>query len=448
MRTPTLLGLLITLPLLAGCLAPQPSEPTQDALDASGTVGLILRDHGEFIEYNASSFETLKALVDAFWPYTNAPQELLEIDTGTWYIDAGRVWDEDPHVPVALHDAWAGEGPLAAVPVRDPVNITAIPHELELTRLYYHTPGVGPGVGEGDLYELFGLAVYRKFLLMDNYSPHWDQSSKYWDFIQAEMDARGIPVAFSHSEDPHIDPAHTFEGAAQAMVDAGVDTVVSVYQGALGSDFDACIKRPELEHALRDAGFTGTIVHHEARLALRSAWAQASAEHVAAAAATLDPTWDVAVMDVHHGFPPNGSSLCQDRHDPYHDAAAEASTLFETALRREADRPLSVLSVYNEFAHDRGDDWLDPSEALDRLRPAHDAVLVVSPYFAGDGMDLLVTLREALGAEPINAPYHDAGFETRQTLDGTLVWTLSSDHGAELRKQALLEAVLEALEVA
>jgi hypothetical protein len=438
-RALLVLTALMASPLLSGCVAPTAGE--------APSLGLIVRDHGEFERYDERTFTTLKALVDAYWPYTNAPAELLHLDSGTWYIDAGRPWDNDPHLPVRLEDAWTNPGPLMAVPVRDPLNLTAIPHELAMNRLAYVAPG-GPGQGVGDLYELFALAVYRKYLAIDNFSPHWQQSKPYWDAIQQAMEARGIPVAFAHSEDPHIDPEHTFDGAARRMVQAGVQTVVSLSQSTVGSDFDACVKRPELEEALHRAGFQGRIVHADATLASRTGWAEASARHVAAALATLPASWRVAVMDVHHGFPPSGISRCFDRQDPYHDRALEASGLFEFALARQTPRDLTIQMVYNEFAEARGDEYLSPDEALEHLLPEHDAVLLVSPYFLADGMDLLVTLREALGWRPIEAPYADAGYESRRTVQGTLIWVLSSDHGQAERTRVLMAAVEDALEAA
>lgn len=436
----TIIGLTLFVPLLSGCLN------ANDTATAP-SIGLIVRDHGEFERYDQRTFTTLKALVDAYWPYTNAPAELLSIDAGTWYIDAGRPWDNDPHVPVRLEDAWTQPGPAMAIPVRDPINLTAVPHELALNRLAYFAPG-GAGMGTGDLYELFALAVYRKYLAIDNFSPHWSQSSLYWDAIQAHLDARGIPVAFAHSEDPHIDPEHTFEGAARRMVAASVETVVSLSQTTLGSDFDACVKRPEIEHALRDAGFQGRIVHADAGLAARPGWVEASAQHVAMAAASLPQDWRLAVVDVHHGFPPNGVSACFDRQDPYHDLAREASMFFEFAVRDLVPRDLTVQMAYNEFAETRGDDYLSPDEALAGLMRDHDAVLLVSPYFLADGMDVLVTLREALGWRPIEAPYADPSYQSRRTVQGTLVWVLSSDHGQAERTRLLLQAVDEALEAA
>ena len=182
-------------------------------------------------------------------------------------------------------------------------------------------------------------------------------------------------------------------------------------------------------------------------MALRSDWTDASAAYVAAQVATLPADWDVAIMDVHHGFPPNGGSLCEDRHDPYHEAAQEAGDAFHHALARAADRPLGIQMVYNEFAHDRGDRYISPDEAWDILAPEHDAVVAVSPYFSGDGMDLLITLRESLGFERQNAPYHAADYESRLTRDGTFLWVLSSDHAQEVRKQVLLDVVLEQLEL-
>ncbi len=430
--------------LLSGCATTIPQTPEAPA---AANIGVILRDHGEFQHYNASTFQTLRELVDAFWPYTNAPPELLQIDAGTWYIDAAQPWNDEPHIPGDLRDAWTMQGPRAAIPVRDAMNLSMIPHELELDHLVYFSP-VGNGNGMGDLYELFGLAVYRKYLLMDNHSPFWSHTAPYWEFIQEELEARGITVAFAHSEDAHIVPKHTFNGAAQAMVEAGVTTVVSVYQGALGSDFDACIKRPELEHALRAAGFKGTIQHHEGHLALDTRWADGSARATAARIASLPGDWRVSIMDVHHGFPPNGRSLCHDRHDPYHDAAREASDLFRSRLRHHLDRDVEVMTVYNEFAHDRGDEYVSPDEALERLLPDHEAIIVVSPYFMGDGMDLLITLRESLGFERVKAPYHDARYESQLTRDGTLVWVLSSDHAQADRKAVLLDKIMTILESA
>jgi high-affinity iron transporter len=246
-----------------------------------GKIGILVRAHGEPVHYNATTYESFKAFVDAFWPYTGFPAEMLKVDQGTVLLDKAHPWAEEPQADAKLMDAWLADYPYPAIPITDPSGLHSLDEDLAGGQ-FYLAPGNGPGVGEGDIYEAVGLGSYRLWLKMENQSPMYGYVQEAW----SQVDYHGqkhwgdkVVFAFAHHVDPKMDPNETTEAAARYLVSQGVDVVVDAYMSSVHSDaMNTCMMRPHTEHALREAGFKGPIVA-AGMAGTTVSWARATADY-------------------------------------------------------------------------------------------------------------------------------------------------------------------------
>jgi high-affinity iron transporter len=426
--------------------------PASAALEASGArVGVLIRAHGEPVHYNASTYESFKAFIDGIWPYTGFPPEMLAIDQGTILLDEAHPYDDRPHPTDArLVDAWLSpyRGPVPALPVTDPTGMSGAMDQLG--GQFYVVPGHGPGLGEGDLYEVFGLGAYRDWLKMENRSPMYGSVKEAWAYLETHLSKHfgdRVVVAFAHHMDPKVDPDETTEAAARRLAAAGVDTIVDAYMSSVHSDaMNTCMMRPHTEHALRAAGFKGAIVP-AGMAGTHPAWAAGVAAYARELLADVPAEAPVAVYLAQHGADPARQNPCGEGPDQYHANVRAEYALAEAAVLEALEgRAVTVRHVYGQGAAEPGDGVLSPLEALAADREAGTERVLVIPYeFWGNALDNLVFLRESFGMVPDQAPYYDADRETHLTMDGIAVRIASAHFGMEAKGTAYLARIAEAI---
>ncbi len=412
-----------------------------------GKVGVLVRSHGEPIHYNATTYESFRAFMESIWPYTGLPAELLSVDQGTILMDEAHPYDDSPHLTDGRFvDAWLGTH-AAALPVADPLGTGA----TDLCGgTFYLLPGPGPGLGEGDLFEMCALGVYKDYLKMENASPMYNATASAWDLLAARMEKTfgdRVTVAFAHHIDPKVDPEETTEAAARRLADAGVDVVVDAYMSSVRSDaMDTCMMAPHTAHALEEAGFAGPIL--QAGLAgTHEMWGDAAAHEVERLLESYSQDEPVAVYLSQHGGDPTSQNPCGEGADQYHANTRAEYAVAEAAIQAMlGDRPVTVRQVYGQGAGAPDDGVLSPLEAIALDREAGVREVVILPYeFWGDALDNLVYLRESLGFTPDEAPYYGADHTTRMTLDGVNVLVASAEYGTETKVEALLVRIGEAI---
>jgi hypothetical protein len=272
-----------------------------------------------------------------------------------------------------------------------------------------------------------------------------------WRFLEERLSSRfgdKVVVAFAHGVDPKVDPRETIQAAAQRLVNAGATLVLDAYQSSIFSDsMNTCMMRVHAEHALHDAGFHGRIVtvgqagHDEA-------WAGATADSVGRLLEEVSSDVRVSVHLMHHGARPGSSNPCREGPDAYHANARKQYELVEPAVAEglEARGNATIRFVYGSGASAADDGVLSPMEALALDRAEGIQRVLILPYEVwGNGVDTLVYLRESLGFQPEQAPYYDAGLETRFTHQGLAVHVASAGHGLEGKSDALLAQILRSL---
>lgn len=418
------------------------------ALEAyDGKVGILVRDHGEMVHYNASTYESIKEFVINIWPYTGLPEQMLYADHGTYFLDEANPFEAQPQNGARLVDAWVSDWDQPAVPVGDPAESGALESFCDNEPLYYFVPGTGPGAGEGDLLEMIGLCAYRTWLKMDNYSPRHDQGLASWDYLETHLKKHfgdRVVVAFAHGVDPKMDPNHTYEAAAERFVGEGVTVVLDAYQSSVHSDsMNTCMMAPHAEHVLRAAGFDGEILP-VGMAGHQAAWGKATADYVEELLADVDASVPVSIHLSQHGATPGSQNPCGDGADQYHENLQRQFELASAAvLERMEDRGnVTLRHVYGQGAGTADDGVLSPTEALDLDVEEGMARTIIIPYeFWGDAMDNLVNLRESLGYEPEQSPYYDSDYETRFTYQGVSVHIASAEFSTEAKSDAQLAAI-------
>ncbi|HJQ94001.1 MAG TPA: FTR1 family protein [Candidatus Thermoplasmatota archaeon] len=418
-----------------------------------GKVGILVRHHGEPVHYNASTYQSFKDFIDGIWPYTGLPPELLKVDQGTILLDAADPYADQPDLMDAeLVDAWLAPYTGIALPFTDPAGLSAADEDLAGGQ-FYVSPGTGPGVGEGDVYEMLGLATYRDWLKMENQSPMYGYVKEAWGILDYHIHKHfgdKVVVAYAHHVDPKMDPSETTEAAAQSLVDAGATLVIDSYMSSVHSDaMDTCMMAPHTRHALDAAGFRGAVAK-SGMAGTHEAWARATADEVARLLDAYPEDQTVAVYLTQHGGNPSSPNPCgpEGSMDQYAGNTKLEYAAAEQAIRaRLGDRPFVLRNVYGQGGGEADDGALSPMEALamDQQDGVRHAVFL--PYeFWGNALDNLVYLRESLGFQAEQAPYYGPGYSTRMTVDGIDVLVASAHFGTEAKAEALLARIGEAIE--
>lgn len=423
------------------------------ALEAYGEkVGILIRDHGEMVHYNASTYESIKEFVIGIWPYTGLPEQMLYADHGTYFLDEANPFAKTPQNEANLVDAWVSEWDLPAANVADPAESGALDQFCDNEPVYYFVPGAGPGVGEGDLLEMIGLCTYRTWLKMDNYSPRHDQGMASWEYLEDHINNHfgdQVEVAFAHGVDPKVTPEHTFEAAAAKLVDAGVTVVLDAYQSSVHSDsMNTCMMAPHAEHALRAAGFDGPIIP-VGQAGHQPSWARATADYAESLVGDEDASTPISIHLSQHGATPGSPNPCGSGDDQYHDNLQKQFALASAAVEERLawHGNVTVRHVYGQGADATDDGVLSPTEALDLDVADGIQRTIVIPYeFWGDAVDNLVNLRESLGYEPDDAPYYDGDYQTTFTRDGVSVLIASANFSTYIKSDAQLFAIGETME--
>lgn len=417
-----------------------------------GKVGILVRAHGEPVHYNATTYESFKAFVDAFWPYTGLPAELLRVDQGTVLIDGANPWATSPQLDAKFTDAWLNPYTLPAIPISDPAGLDSFDEDLAGGQ-FYLAPGSGPGLGEGDLYEAIGLGSYRLWLKMENESPMYGYVQGAW--AEVAYHARKhwgdkVVIAFANHVDPKMDANETTEAAARYLVSQGVDVVVDAYMSSIHSDaMNTCMMRPHTEHALREAGFKGPIVA-AGMPGLTDSWARAVADYAQELVARFPDDARLSIHLAQHGGNPMSGNVCGGGAEQYHqNAKFEFASTSRAVQERLGNRSVVLRHVYGQGAGNPNDSVLSPTEALDLDRADGVEHAIIIPYeFWGNAMDNLVPLRESLGFVPPALPYYDSSYETHLMYEGIEVLVASAEFETEAKAEALLIRVAEGIEEA
>jgi high-affinity iron transporter len=447
------------------------ANASQALAERGGKVGILIRDHGEAVEYNATTYESMKEFITHIWGYTPFPPEALSADEGTILLDIADPYAGQPTPTPTLMDAWTRPFSGAAIPFDDPLDLCP-------GASLYQVPNGGPGVGEGDVYEVLGLCAYLDWIKMDNHSPRYEQGLASWSYLGYHLHKHfgdRVVVAFSHGHDPKVNANESLDAAAAFLVKNDVDVVLDAYQSSVFSDaMNTCMMAPHAEHALRAAGFKGDIVP-VGQSGTHPLWGQATAKFAVSTLAQFPSSTKISIHLTQHGGSPTSPNPCAPGYDPKRsmavgmlpgpvrpvapgsDAPADqyvanlneqfAVTQDPVAAALSGRGNVTIRHVYGAGAGAPDDGVLSPLEALELDRQEGIRQAVIIPYeFWGNAVDNLVYLRESLGFTPDAAPYYDDHFETRLSVNGVRVLVTSAFFETELKSDAQLIRIAETIE--
>ncbi len=419
-------------------------NPTALELPEDATVGVLLRDHGEPVHYNATTYESFKGFYRALLE-TLGYEALLEVDQGTILLDQEAPFQEEPRLDPSLVDAWLDAHPGPALWTGSPVD----EQELPIFDGFYQAPG-GPGLGEPDVLEAMGLSTYQAYLQMENQSPMYHDKTSLLDDVEQRIVERlgpGTVVERAHHIQPMVDPSNeSLEQAVDRLQEKDVDVLVDAYTSALHSDvMNTCMKQQALQETLEQKGYHPTLLQ-AGPYGLEPAFAEGIAEHIVERVDTFPDEAHVWVSLTHHGIDPSAQSPCEDRPEPYVD---QTFTMYENTAEalsaHETGPNLTHAMVYGQGAQD-SEEVLAPMQALEEAQQAGATHVLDIPYeLPGNGFDNLVQHRQSYGLQPENAPHYDSQYETHLTRHGLEITITRSDIAHDARATAQVDAIQNAL---
>jgi high-affinity iron transporter len=420
--------------------------PTAEDIPDDVKVGVMLRAHGEPIEYNETTYQEFADFVRKLLIQLGF-EELLAIDQGTVLLDTNHPYDHEPHVDTDLVDAWLQPWDKPAAYVGSPA-----PERQQVPLLdgAYVAPG-GPGLGEPDVLEAAGLQTYTDYLQMENDSAMHPTKAQILDRVTASLEDRfgdQVVVERAHHIRPMVNPEEeSLEESTGDLLAREPDVIVDAYTSHLHSDImNECMKEKAFRNQLEQQGWDGPVLE-AGPSGLADAFAQGMADHLARKVNRYPADAKVWLSLTHHGADPDLRSQCRDRRDPY---INQTVAMFEKTRDALGNRSLGpevmVRQVYGDGAGDPDDGFYSPSEAVENASKRNATHLLDVPYeLPGDGFDNLVNHRLNYDLDPRDAPHYGENYRTHLTREGVPILVTSSAFGSETRAQAQVDAIAEAL---
>jgi hypothetical protein len=389
-------------------------------------IGVILLDHGEPPEYNEHTYYSFRNFAHSLVEMGMIPEVALRAKRGTILMDRNGIFAPEPTPNPDLIDAWLKPYDVSArfVTARKKIlGIIPAPREA-----HYILKGAGRGKDESDFYQFYGFEVYRRWLMMNNHSPFYEQTQPQKEEVRRRLEEKygeQIQVRFAYGIDPFPDKeprsAHRVAGE---LVEAGCDGVaVAEHFHVISDSMSKYHCRRHVQDGVRHAGADVPVVFAE-QIGGHPELDRGLALKVEEELAAMEPGDDVAIFLSNHGFPTTKLGKYDAASDCYHE---NVGMLFESAKNAiletvEWSGRLEVVQVFGQFLDERynpGGINTRPLDALRRVAADGLKQVIDIPYeFPGDSVDALIKLRQAYGVDP---PHWDENYETRIERDGVSI---------------------------
>jgi protoheme ferro-lyase len=407
--------------------------------DSPDKIGILMINHGEPSNYNATTYNDFKAFMEHMMNVGIIPEFLKHIDTGTILIDKKNThWA--PFWKRELIDAWGNEYKFAFfVPGNKKMDIP--PHYLKI---------FGKGRDEPDIFEYAGLEAYKSWQEMGSHSPYRDQTVPQMEDVSEmfkEKYGDKVIIKFAYGfEHGNV------ENVTKELLERKIDVLIVAPQAVVGSYFEGTlhwIKEVHAtldEYALKNEKVPSFI--ETKQIGLQSEFIEGIVKKVREEISFLPSNANVAIFLSNHGFPvvKCGNYDCQS--DPYHHYAKEIFDRVRDVIISNISwrGKLEVYQIYDESSEgdtDPNDEKMSPLEGLEYAKSHGFDCIIDIPYeFLGDCMDTLIGLREAFGIEP----KWNNDFETEFDHDGVHVKITSSLYYPEYREKAYYNCINDEME--
>jgi len=417
----------------------------------STKIGIILLDHGEPPEYNEYTYNSFRNFAHSLIMMGMIPKVVLKAKRGTVLMDRNNIFAKEPQTNPELIDAWLRpyNGPAEFIQARKKI-IGLIPAPREA---HYILKNERSGINEPDFYQFYGFEIYRRWLLMNNHSPFYEQTQPQKEEVKRRLEEKygdQIIVRYAYGIDPFPEkknqsPHHV----AMELVKSGCDGIAVAEHFHVISD--SMSKYHCEQHVLDGIRPTETNISvvFANQIGGHPEFDKGVVLKVKDELESIKPGTDIAFFLSNHGFPVNKVGKYDAKSDCYHENARKVFQSTKKAIIKTIDWSgrIEVIQVFGQFLEEKYNPDGINTRPLDALKSVADrgfqSVIDIPYEFPGDSVDALIKLRQAYGIDP---PTWDKNFETLFEREGIPVKICSALFHQEYRINAYFNRACEAVE--
>jgi len=417
----------------------------------SSKIGVILLDHGEPPEYNEYTYNSFRNFAHSLIMMGMIPKVVLKAKRGTILMDRNNIFVKEPQANPELIDAWLRpyNGPAEFIPARKKI-LKLIPAPREA---HYILKKEGPGINEPDFYQFYGFEIYRRWLLMNNHSPFYEQTQPQKEEVRHQLEEKygdQIIVRCAYGIDPFPEkkkqsPHHV----AMELVKSGCDGIaVAEHFHVISDSMSKYHCRQHVLDGIRSTDTNIPVVFAN-QIGGHPELDKGVVLKVEDELESIKPGTDVVVFLSNHGFPVNKVGKYDAKSDCYHENVRRVFQSTKKAIMKAIDWSgrFEVIQVFGQFLEEKYNPSGIKTRPLDALKSVADRgfqkVIDIPFEFPGDSVDALVKLRQAYGIDP---PSWDQNFETYFEREGIPIKICSALFHPEYRIKSYFDRACEAVE--
>ncbi|MHA2473192.1 MAG: ferrochelatase [Promethearchaeota archaeon] len=417
----------------------------------SPKIGVILLGFGEPPEYNEYTYYSFRNLAKSLIKIGIIPKIALKAKRGTILMDRNNIFSKAPSSTPDLIDAWLkphGEF-TKFIPARKKI-LGLIPAPREA---HYLLKGKGPGLEEPDFYQFYGLGICRKWLLMGNHSPFYEQTQPQKIEVKQRLEKKygdQLVIRFAYGNDPFPEKkVQSPHYVVKKLVNDGCNGIaVAEHFHVISDTMSKYYSRQYILDEINQIGnkiplvFADQIGDHREVI-------QGIVLKVKEELSAIKQGTDIAIFLSNHGFPTTKAGNYDAASDSYHRNAKKVFENTKEAIQKNIkwSGRLKVVQVFAEFVEEKYDPGGINTKPLDAIRnvvaDGFKHVIDIPYEWPGDTVDSLVNLRWAYG---LNPPYWDENFETRFVSNGIPIKICSALFNPKYRINAYFERACEAVD--
>jgi protoheme ferro-lyase len=414
-------------------------------------VGVILLGFGEPPEYNEYTYYSFRNIAKNLIEIGIIPKIALRAKRGTILMDRNNIFSKKSHPKPDLIDAWLKPHIefTKFIPSRKRIfGLIPAPREA-----HYLLKGMGLGLDEPDFYQFYGLGICRKWLLMDNHSPFYEQTLSQKIEVKRRLKKKygdQLLIRFAYGNDPIPEKkVQSPRYIVKKLVNEGCDIIaVAEHFHVISDSMSKYYCRQQVIDGIHQTGvkipvvFADQIGDHKDLI--RGIILKIKEELTA-----LKQGTDVAIFLSNHGFPITKAGHYDATSDIYHKNTDKIFEITKEAIVKEVEWSgrFKIVQVFAEFLEEKYNPGGVKTKPLDAIRhvvaEGFQQVIDIPYEWPGDTVDTLVNLRWAYGIDP---PFWDENFETRFECNSIPIKICSALFHPECRIKAYFERACEAVD--
>jgi hypothetical protein len=366
-------------------------------------------------------------------------------------MERNNISSEEPHPKPDLIDAWLEPNTefTKFIPSRKKI-IGLIPAPRQA---HYLLKGIGPGMDEPDFYQFYGFTICRKWLLMNNHSPFYDQTQPQKIAVKQRLEEKygdQLLIRFAYGNDPFPEKKiQSPDHIVKELIKEGCDGIaVAEHFHVISDSMSKHYCRQYILNGINQIG-TQTPVVFADQIGDHKDLIHGITLKIKEELFALEQDTDVAIFLSNHGFPITKIGKYDAASDCYHKNAKNVFESTKETIQKEIKwsgrlKIVQVFAEYFEEKYNSGGIKINPLDAIRNMAADGFQHVIDIPYeWPGDTVDTLVNLRKAYGIDP---PYWDENFETKFESSGISIKICSALFHPEYRINAYFEKACEAVD--